>query len=215
MASPSTTARWNTPTIGFQPSSQHMRQTRLILAFALTTGVAATLSAQPQLRPAPSSRATSEVVLSYPNEQAPPGAQPVSIKLDYGQPHLRGRTLHTDSLVPYDKPWRTGANNPTTLTTGIEIVLGGATLPAGTYVLYTIPSRTAPWKLIVQKSAGQTADYDAQHDVARVDLRRQTLPTPVESLTMWLVPSTAAGKARGELRLAWGNSMLSTDWSLK
>ena len=192
-----------------------MRQPRLLFALALTAGGAATLSAQPQLRPAPSGRATSEVVLNYPNEQAPAGAQPVSIKLDYGQPHLRGRTLHTDSLVPYDKPWRTGANNPTTLTTGIEIVLGGATLAPGTYVLYTIPSRTAAWKLIVQKSAGQTADYDAQHDVARVDLRRQALSAPVESLTMWLVPSTAPGKARGELRLAWGNSMLSTDWSLK
>ena len=191
-----------------------MRQTRLILAFALTTGVAATLSAQPQLRPAPSGRATSEVVLNYPNEQAPPGAQPVSIKLDYGQPHLRGRTLHTDSLVPYDKPWRTGANNPTTLTTGVELVLGGTTLAPGTYVLYTIPSRTT-WKLIVQKSANQTAEYDAQYDVGRIDLRRQALSAPVESLTMWLVPSTAPGKGRGELRLAWGNSMLSTDWSLK
>jgi len=37
----------------------------------------------------------------------------------------------------------------------------------------------------------------------------------MESLTMWLVPSTTPGKARGELRLAWGNSVLSTDWSLK
>jgi len=191
-----------------------MRQTRFILALALTTSAAATVSAQPQLRPAASSRATSEVTLAFPNDSAPPGAQPVTIKLDYGQPHLRGRTLHTDSLVPYDKPWRTGANNPTTLTTGIELVLGGATLPAGTYVLYTIPSRTT-WKLIVQKSAGQTAEYDQQHDVARIDLRRQALSVPVESLTMWLIPSTAPGKARGELRLAWGSNMLSTDWSLK
>lgn len=191
-----------------------MRQTRLLLALALTAGAGATLPAQPELRPAPSGRAMSEVTLSYPREQAPEGAQPITIRLDYGQPHLRGRRLHTDSLVPYDQPWRTGANNPTTLTTGVELVVGGATLPAGTYVLYTLPSRTA-WKLIVQKSAGQTAEYDAQHDVARVDLRHQALATPVESLTMWLIPSTAPGKARGELRLAWGNNMLSTDWSLK
>jgi len=191
-----------------------MRQTRFLLAFALTTGAAATLSAQPQLRPAPSSRGTSEVTLNYPQDQTPEGAKPVTIRLDYGQPHLRGRTLHTDSLVPYDKPWRTGANNPTTLTTGVDLVLGGATVPAGTYVLYTIPSRTT-WKLIIQKSAGQTADYDPLHDVARVDLRRQALSVPMESLTMWLIPSTAPGKGRGELRLAWGGSMLSTDWSLK
>jgi hypothetical protein len=189
-----------------------MRPIRLALPLLVIT--AAPALAQPQLRPAPSGRAVSEVTLSYPREQAPENAQPVTIRLDYGQPHLRGRTLHTDSLVPYDKPWRTGANNPTTLTTGVELVIGGATIPAGTYVLYTLPSRTS-WKLIVQKSAGQTADYDPAHDVARVDLKHQRLTTPLESLTMWLIPSTAPGKARGELRLAWGSNQLSTDWSLK
>jgi hypothetical protein len=134
--------------------------------------------------------------------------------LDYGQPHLRGRKLHTDSLVPYDKPWRTGANDPTTLTTGVDLVLGGTTLPAGKYVLYTIPTR-GDWKLIIQKPAGQTAEYKQEFDVARVDLKRRQLTDPVESLTMWLIPSTAPGKAQGELRMAWGTSLLSTTWSVK
>jgi len=134
--------------------------------------------------------------------------------LDYGQPHLRGRKLHTDSLVPYDKPWRTGANDATTLTTGVDLVLGGATLPAGKYVLYTIPTR-GDWKLIIQKPAGQTAEYKPDFDVARVDLKRRPLTDPVESLTMWLIPSTAPGKAQGELRLAWGTNLVSTTWSVK
>ena len=38
------------------------------------------------------------------------------IRVDYGQPHLRGRKILTDSLIPYDKVWRTGANAATTLT---------------------------------------------------------------------------------------------------
>jgi len=194
-----------------------MRLPRAALAIVLTGGGAAPLLAQAQLRAAPSGRATSEVTLAFPREQgaeAPQDAQPTTIKLDYGQPHLRGRALHTDSLVPYDKPWRTGANNPTTLTTGVDLVLGGAAIPAGTYVLYTLPSK-ASWKLIVQRSTGQSGDYDPAHDVARVDLRRQTLAVPLESLTMWLIPSTAPGAARGELRLAWGTNLLSTDWAVK
>jgi hypothetical protein len=178
----------------------------------------ATLPAQQDLRPAPSGRATSVVSLSVPRPpgaaEAPPSAPPVTITLDYGQPHLRGRQPHSDSLVPYDKPWRTGANDATTLTTGVDLVLGGATLPAGKYVLYTIPSR-GDWKLIIQKPAGQTAEYKPEFDVARVDLKRRQLADPVESLTMWLIPSTAPGKARGELRLAWGASLLSTTWSVK
>ena len=181
---------------------------------------ASALAAQQGLRPAPSSRATSVVSLSVPRDPAAPAAAeapsapPVTIVLDYGQPHLRGRTLHTDSLVPYDKPWRTGANDATTLTTGVDLVVGGAAVPAGKYVLYTLPSR-GDWKLIIQKADSQTADYNQAKDFARVDLRRRALSEPVESLTMWLVPSTAPGKAQGELRLAWGASMLSTTWSLK
>lgn len=187
----------------------------VVLSFIGSTA----LSAQQGLRPAPSGRATSVVTLAVPREEGAPAAQaqnapPVTIVLDYGQPHLRGRTLHTDSLVPYDKPWRTGANDATTLTTGVDLVVGGATLPAGKYVLYTLPSR-GNWKLIIQKSAAQTAEYDPAIDVARVDLRKRTLTEPIESLTMWLVPSTAPGKPQGELRLAWGTSLLSTTWSMK
>ena len=176
------------------------------------------LAAQQELRPAPSGRATSVVSLNVPRPEgaaeAPPTTPPVTIVLDYGQPHLRGRKLHTDSLVPYDKPWRTGANDPTTLTTGVDLVLGGTTLPAGKYVLYTIPTR-GDWKLIIQKPADQTAEYKPEFDVARVDLKRRPLTEPVESLTMWLIPSTAPGKAQGELRLAWGTSLVSTTWSVK
>ena len=192
-----------------------------ILVFTLSFFGSSALIAQPGLRPAPSGRATSTVTLTVPRDpSAPapaagaPAEAPVTIVLDYGQPHLRGRALHTDSLVPYDKPWRTGANDATTLTTGVDIVLGGASLSAGKYALYTIPSR-GDWKLIIQKFAGQTAEYKPDLDVARVDLRKRTLTEPVESLTMWLIPSTAPGKGQGELRLTWGTSLLSTSWSVK
>jgi len=194
-----------------------MRCLPSIVLLAFTT--AGALTAQPVLRPAASGRATSVVTLSIPRDPtapaAPPSTEPpITITLDYGQPHLRGRVPHSDSLVPYDKPWRTGANDATTLTTGIDLVVGGATLPAGKYVLYTIPTK-GDWKLIIQKAAGQTAEYDAAKDVARVDMKRRALAEPVESLTMWLIPSPAPGKAQGELRLAWGASMLSTTWSVK
>ena len=150
-----------------------------------------------------------------PAMSATPAATPIVIRLDYGQPHLRGRALHTDSLVPYDKPWRLGANASTTLTTDVDLVVGGATLAKGTYVLYAIPGRSS-WKLVVQRSIGQTPmQYSDSSDVARIDLRHTMLPAAVESLTMWLIPSRDAGPARGELRFAWGMDQLSTDWSIK
>lgn len=230
-----------------------MNSSRFLLALVLPAVAVGSLQAQSPLRPAPSGRATSEVVLAVPRAAAgmtampgmapasgvtpvpvpttagrampaapatmapppAPAAKPIVIRLDYGQPHLRGRPLHTDSLVPYDKPWRMGANDATTLTTDVDLVLGGAALPKGTYVLYTVPGR-AGWKLVVQRSAGQSAmQYADSNDVARIDLRHATLPAPLESLTMWLIPSRDPGPAKGELRFAWGTDQLSTDWSLR
>jgi len=159
------------------------------------------------------------VVLEYPRGQAPAGAGPVSVKLDYGQPHLRGRTLHTDSLVPYGRPWRTGANAPTTLTTGVDLVIGGQPVPRGNYVVWTIPAQ-GDWQLVLQRpvAAGamqQAMQFDPAHDVARITLTRSTLAVPLESLTMWLVPSTAPAMSGGELRIAWGTTSLSTSWMVR
>ena len=55
--------------------------------------------------------------------------------------------------------------------------------------------------------------YDPANDVARVDLKQSTLQTPLESLTLWLIPSTKVGPPHGKLRLGWGTVMLSTGWS--
>lgn len=190
-----------------------MRRLPVVSAATALLLVSPQLQAQTDLRPAPSGRATSAVVLSRP---APMGSEEASgpefrITIDHGQPHLRGRSLHTDSLVPYDVPWRTGANAATTLTTEVELELAGERLPAGRYVLFTLPERDR-WTLLVQRDVGQESGYDAANDLARIPLRRRTLSAPLESLSIWLVPSTAPGAARGELRLAWGHTELSADW---
>ena len=169
------------------------------------------------MRASPSSRATTEVTLTLVDSAARAAAKPSTIRIDYGQPHLRGRNLNTDSLVPYDKAWRTGANGATMLTTSLDLVIGGMSVPKGTYVIQTLPAR-AGWKLLIQKDVAQSPTaaamaYDPANDVARIDLRQSTLPMPLESLTMWLIPTL--GTSRGELRLAWGTVALATDWSVK
>ena len=192
-----------------------MRFARVLTPIALVVSLAASVSAQAALRAAPSTRATSEVTLTYPEGQGPAGAKPMAIRLDYGQPHLRGRAMHSDSLVPYDKPWRTGANAATRLITEADLVVGGATLPKGTYVLFTLPSR-AGWKLIIQKNGPEAeVTYDARNDIARVDLRQRATAEPVESLTMTLVPVPGASPARGELRISWGTFALAADWTVQ
>ena len=182
---------------------------------------ATSVAAQGPMQVAASGRGTSEVTLTLVDSAARAAAKPAIIKIDYGQPHLRGRKLLTDSLVPLDKPWRLGANAATTLTTDVDLVLGGTNLPKGTYELQAIPSR-AGWKLIVQKDGtraalpqGAEGQLNPANDVARVDLRQTTLSAPIESFSMWLVPSRDPGKPRGQLVIGWGVVSLATDWAMK
>lgn len=193
-------------------SATALRSTLLLALLA-----AASLPAQtPALRALPSTRATTEVTLAYPRDAAPPNAVPQKIRVDYGQPHLRGRSLHTDSLVPFDSVWRTGANAPTTLTTDVPMTLGGTPLEKGTYTLMTLPTRRG-WKLIIQPfTQGQSATvYSQAKDIARIELRARTAPEPLETFSIWLTPSTTAVPQSGELRMAWGTFVLSTDWALR
>lgn len=175
--------------------------------------------AQGPMRVAPSGRATSAVELTYVDSAARAGTKPATIRVDYGQPSLRGRAMNTDSLVPFDKAWRLGANGATMLTTDVDLMIGGAAVAKGSYVLQAMPSRSG-WKLLIQKNMGASPmaaamRYDPNNDVARVDLKQSVLQSPLESLSIWLIPSTMAGPAHGELRLGWGTVLLTTTWTTK
>jgi hypothetical protein len=188
------------------------------IAFALAAVTAVSAQAQGPLQVAPSGRGTTEVTLTPVDSAARAAAKPSLIRLDYGQPHLRGRKIHTDSLIPYDKVWRTGANAATTLTTDVDLVLGGANLPKGKYIVSTLPSRSG-WKLLLQNEPTQPpppdSPYDVSREVARIDLKQTTLAAPVESLTMWLIPARGSGPPRGQLVIAFSTLSLSTDWAVR
>lgn len=180
--------------------------TPLVLVLALGVLLTPSAAAQDAERFAPSGRGTSSVELMQAE-----GMAPVSISVDFGQPHLRGRDLHTDSLVPHGTVWRTGANATTILETGLDLRIGGVTVPKGRYALFMLPNPTG-WKLILQADMGQgIGDYDAANDLVRADMRQRELHTPVESLSMWLIPAMTG--LSGELRLAWGMTEVAVDWT--
>jgi len=182
-----------------------MRPTLLLVPLSLALAVAP-LGAQAVRRPAPSTRATAEVSLNYPQGQAPAGATPAVIRVDYGQPHLRGRALFTDSLVPYDKPWRTGANAATTLVTETGLTIGTTRVPRGTNTLYTQPPATG-WTLIVNRQTGQWGtQYDPSRDLVRIPMQVTTLRQPVEQFTIALERGRAGTHA---LVLSWENTRAS------
>lgn len=126
------------------------------------------------------------------------------IVVDYGRPARRGRRIVGD-IVPYDAVWRTGANAATGFTTTRDLMIGSAHVPAGSYTLWTLPSRTG-WKLIINRQTGQWGtEYHPEQDLVRVDLERRSTPGPVELFTIVLEPTGASTAA---LKLSWDDTEL-------
>lgn len=120
---------------------------------------------------------------------------------DYGTPQRRGREIF-GRLVAYGERWRTGANRATHLSFDGDLVIDGVTVPAGDYTLYSIPEAEGG-TLIINGRTGQTGtSYTEEDDVARVDMRRESLDTNVEVFEIRVVENEAGDGGRIELRWA-------------
>ena len=114
----------------------------------------------------------------------------VEVSIDYSRPSRRGRDIF-GVLEPWNKVWRTGANAATQLTTPVDLVIGGATVPAGKYTIWTLPAPDG-WTLIINKQTGQWGtEYHPEQDLVRVQAKVETLPAPVEQFTIGFEPAGA------------------------
>jgi hypothetical protein len=106
----------------------------------------------------------------------------VNIVLEYGRPQVKGREIW-GGLVPYDKVWRTGANEATTISFSRDVLIEGQKLPKGKYALFTIPGKEQ-WTIIFNKVPEQWGafKYDESEDALRVKVTPET-GKPVEEMT--------------------------------
>ncbi|MFM8603247.1 MAG: DUF2911 domain-containing protein [Gemmatimonadota bacterium] len=196
-----------------------MRSSRIIVSLVLLGAVVASpIAAQSnRLTAAASTRATAVVSLSAPRVQGQPAPTPLTIKVEYGQPHVRGRAGLPTELAKDGTIWRVGANAATTLTTEVDLSIGGAEVPKGAYSLYAV-REGGKTLLIINKNTGQWGtEYDGSKDLARVPLTSRTAAESLESLQIALVPAPSAPNtaARGVLSIAWGTLALSTEWVVR
>ena len=133
-----------------------------------------------------------------------------ALAVRYSRPSTRGRAIF-GSVVPWNQVWRTGANEATLFETSADLVIGGTTLPAGKYTLWTIPARDR-WTLIINRNTGQWGtNYDAKYDFARLDMKVEPLPQPVEQFTIAIDPQGSGGI----LKLEWERTRASIPFSRK
>ena len=126
-----------------------------------------------------------------------------TIELSYSRPNVKGRKIFGD-LVPFDKVWRTGANQATTLTFGDTVSIGGTTIPPGKYGLLSIPGEDE-WTIIIthQTDVTNAAAYKPDQDVIRLKAAVNHLPFSIESFMIIFSDLTANSC---NLDLIWDNT---------
>jgi hypothetical protein len=134
-----------------------------------------------------------------------------TVKTDYSSPRMKGRKIY-GGLVPYGEVWRTGANEATTFVTSADVEVGGTTVPAGSYTLFTVPAADK-WTLIINKTTGEWGipyKYES-NELARVDMNVSKLDAPVENLAIAYDKS----KAGCVLRIDWETTRAAVNISPK
>jgi tetratricopeptide (TPR) repeat protein len=96
------------------------------------------------------------------------------ITINYHRPLANGRQIW-GKVVPYDKVWRAGANENTTITFSDPVTIEGQALDKGTYGLHMIPGQNQ-WTVIFSKnsSAWGAFTYKQEEDALRVNVKPQT-----------------------------------------
>lgn len=134
-----------------------------------------------------------------------------NISIVYSRPAQRGREIWGGTLVPWNEVWRTGANAATSFTTDRDLEIGGVTVPAGDYTLFSLYTPTSA-KLIVNQQTGQWGTaHDPAQDLARIDMRPETLSEPLERFTIAVEESDSGGV----ISLAWGDVRYSVPFTVR
>lgn len=123
------------------------------------------------------------------------------ITINYSSPSVKKRNLW-GSLVPYDKVWRAGANEATTIAFSTDVKIENKELAAGKYSFFLIPKAEGKWTAIFNKEADQWGhyNYDETEDALRVDVTVKTAKVNEERLTYSIVDQAVN---KGYIRFAW------------
>ena len=107
----------------------------------------------------------------------------LTVRVSYSRPAVKNRLIF-GGLVPYEKVWRTGANEATLITFDNDVTFAGEKLKAGTYSLWTIPG-TDTWQVIINDQTGQWGtNYDETQDVFRASVNAYEIPEKTELFTI-------------------------------
>ena len=126
--------------------------------------------------------------------------QGVRAKICYSRPSARGRSVY-DSLAPFRKVWRTGANEPTTLLLSDSLIVGEVLLGPGRFVILSVPD-SARWLILLHTAEGTDPArmFQSLREVARTFAPASVSSTHTETFTI----SAGGSASDAAFVLAWG-----------
>ena len=133
----------------------------------------------------------------------------LKLEVKYNRPSKRERDIF-GALVPFNRVWRTGANEATTFSTNKDLLIQNMSLPEGKYTLWTVPMEDS-WKVMFNSkqykwgvNENMEPMWDPNYDVIELEVPAQTIKTTVEKFTI------AFDNKIGELKLtmAWDNTLI-------
>lgn len=144
-------------------------------------------------------RAPANATRSSPRASTTQQIGQAEVTINYGRPQTKGREVW-GQLVPWNRIWRAGANEATTITLSKTVLIEGQRLAAGTYSFFVLPTENR-WAVIFNRVARQwgASNYNPAFDALRVQIKPQTAE-PMEWLSYSFMPSA---EKSAHLLLRW------------
>ena len=130
------------------------------------------------------------------------------ISITYSRPYKKDRLIFGEesdgALVPFNKYWRTGANNHTTIDSDSDLNFKDNILPSGTYSIYTFPGKDN-WKIVFNQtnSFWGIMQPDAEKDLFSFSVPSIKIDESIEQFTIDFIPSPPDGPQSNAIRLRW------------
>lgn len=128
------------------------------------------------------------------------------MEIVYHRPSLDGRDVNTlVNDAPNGEVWRTGANNNTLISFDKDVKVGGQTLKAGQYSMFSIPGNNE-WTIIFNSATDKWGtQYSKSTDVLRIKASVTKTSHSVQTFTIGMTDFDKNAKNKANIELAWGN----------
>ena len=144
-----------------------------------------------------------------PKDTAKISLNDLKLQVEYNRPSKREREIF-GALVPFNRVWRTGANEATTFETNKDLMIDGMLLKQGKYTLWTVPMENS-WKVMFNTKQYEWGVnekmepmWDPNYDAIEIEVAKQELDEIVEKFTI------AFDNKTGDLKLtmAWDQTLI-------